>query len=162
MPLALLLLGCSGDTTKAPPPAVKVEPERLEEEDETLPESPFALPGIQASSAVHLTRKAIIFDSKTIAAIDDGSLELSAVDRHLIGTLFEAFAEDVERAEQLASRRGTERDSTLVVCADASTSFATLIDVLYTAGRAGFRTYEFVATTGPGTYGVLADKAATS
>lgn len=160
MPVALSLLGCPGDTPKAadveaPPSKTAADPETSKQKELTLPSVPFELPSFKSTNEIRLTRTSIEFNSKTVAAIKDGAVEPKAVDRHLIGSLFDACAEDVEKDKQLAARQGVERDTNLVVVADASTTFGTLVDVLYTAGRAEFQTYDFVATTGPGASGAV-------
>lgn len=160
MPLALSLMGCSSDTpkaagAKAPPSEPPAETQREKDDDQTLPSVPFALPSFKSANEIRLTRTSILFNSKTVAAIKDGTVDPAAVERHLIGSLFDACSEDVEKDKQLAARQGVERDANLVVFADASTTFGTLVDVLYTAGRAEFQTYDFVATTGPGTSGAV-------
>ncbi|MCA9637454.1 MAG: hypothetical protein KC420_15615, partial [Myxococcales bacterium] len=54
-----------------------------------------------------------------------------------------AFSEEADKAKQLAENRGTEWEGRLIIVGDQALKFSTLVDVLYTAGRAEFKEYTF-------------------
>lgn len=100
---------------------------------------------IQDGIPVYIAQRSITFGSKKIVQIDEnGDIEAGAVSNHLIGPLYDAMAEEADKAKQMAASQGSEEWSgRVILVGDQSLKFSTLVDVMYTAGRAEFREYAF-------------------
>lgn len=100
---------------------------------------------IQDGIPVYIAQRSITFGSKKIVQIDEnGDIEPGAVQNHLIGPLYDAMAEEADKAKQMAAAQGSEEWSgRVILVGDQSLKFSTLVDVMYTAGRAEFREYAF-------------------
>ncbi|MCB9569889.1 MAG: biopolymer transporter ExbD [Myxococcales bacterium] len=99
---------------------------------------------IQDGMPVFVTVRGITFQDKKLVTMDsEGNVDSSMVQNHLIGPLFDAFSEEADKAKQLAENRGTEWEGRLIIVGDQALKFSTLVDVLYTAGRAEFKEYTF-------------------
>jgi len=99
---------------------------------------------IQDGIPVYISKRAITFNSKNLVKIEDGEIEASAVQNHLIGDLYDAMAEEADKAKQMSANQGKEEWSgRIILVGDQSLRFSTLVDVMYTAGRAEFREYAF-------------------
>lgn len=100
---------------------------------------------IQDGIPVYIAQRSITFGSKKIVQIDEnGDIEAGAVQNHLIGPLYDAMAEEADKAKQMAAAQGSEEWSgRVILVGDQSLKFSTLVDVMYTAGRAEFREYAF-------------------
>lgn len=99
---------------------------------------------IQDGIPVFVTVRGITFmDKKLVTMTADGVVDPAMVQNHLIGPLFDAFQEESDKAKALSENRGKEWEGRLIVVGDQSLKFSTLIDVLYTAGRAEFKEYTF-------------------
>ena len=100
---------------------------------------------IQDGIPVYIAQRSITFGSKKIVQIDEnGDIEAGAVQNHLIGPLYDAMAEEADKAKQMAAAQGQEEWSgRVILVGDQSLKFSTLVDVMYTAGRAEFREYAF-------------------
>lgn len=105
--------------------------------------------------AVYVTTEHITVNARKVAMVKDGKLDPSVMQGHLIGPLFDALAEEADKAKQMAKAASTEWASTLVVVADKRINQDLLIDVMYSAGRAEFSRHAFVAQTAPYEQGVL-------
>src|SRR5690606_7261235 len=71
-------------------------------------------------------------------------VDRKAVRAHLIDPLFDQLAQEVDKAKQIAEIRAQAWDRRLIVAADADTPYLTLVEVMYTAGRAEFSNYAIV------------------
>jgi biopolymer transport protein ExbD len=102
--------------------------------------------GIPLTSGVPvvLTQTEITFNARMIAQLADGVLADSDIRNHLIPMLFEALDEEALKSKQVAEIRGQAWDEPLLIVADARTPFATIVNVMYTGGRAEFSRYGFV------------------
>jgi biopolymer transport protein ExbD len=100
---------------------------------------------IQDGIPVYIAARSITFGSKKIVQIDEnGDIEAGAVQNHLIGPLYDAMAEEADKAKQMAAAQGNDEWSgRVILVGDQSLKFSTLVDVMYTAGRAEFREYAF-------------------
>ncbi|MEZ4382104.1 MAG: biopolymer transporter ExbD [Nannocystaceae bacterium] len=99
---------------------------------------------IQDGMPVFVTVRGITFqDKKVVTMTAEGEVDPAMVQNHLIGPLFDSFSEEADKAKQLAENRGTEWEGRLILVGDQMLKFSTLVDVLYTAGRAEFKEYTF-------------------
>jgi len=100
---------------------------------------------IQDGIPVYIAARSITFGSKKIVQIDEnGDIEAGAVQNHLIGPLYDAMAEEADKSKQMAAAQGNEEWSgRVILVGDQSLKFSTLVDVMYTAGRAEYREYAF-------------------
>jgi hypothetical protein len=82
-------------------------------------------------------------DKKIITLTPEGDIDPGMVENHLIGPLYDAMAEEVDKAKAMAENTNREWEGRLIVVGDARLKFSALVDVMYTAGRAEFREYAF-------------------
>jgi biopolymer transport protein ExbD len=93
---------------------------------------------------IYVSSRAIIFNSKKIVQLDEnGDVDSSQINAHLIGPLYDALAEEADKAKQMAESRGQEWSARVILVGDQNLKFSTLVDVMYTAGRAEFGEYAF-------------------
>lgn len=124
--------------------------------DQTLAAVDGKLPPVPQGAKLHVSRDAVVFDSRNVARIDaDGAVEEMAMQGHLISPLYDVLAEQADIEKQTADIKGDDWNATVLLVADASTPFSTLVNVMYTAGRAEYRNYALVAETGPVEYGAI-------
>jgi biopolymer transport protein ExbD len=99
---------------------------------------------IQDGIPVYIAQRSITFQNKKIVQIDEnGDIEAGALQNHLIGPLYDAMAEEADKAKQMAAAQGNEWSGRVILVGDQNLKFSTLVDVMYTAGRAEFREYAF-------------------
>ena len=100
---------------------------------------------IQDGIPVYISKRSITFNNKKIVQIDEnGEIDPAALQNHLIGPLYDAMAEEADKAKQMASNQGKEDWSgRIILVGDQNLKVSTLVDVMYTAGRAEFREYAF-------------------
>lgn len=99
---------------------------------------------IQDGTPVYISARAITFANKKIVQIDEnGDIDPAALQNHLIGPLYDAMAEEADKAKQMAANTGGEWTGRVILVGDQSLKFSTIVDVMYTAGRAEFREYAF-------------------
>lgn len=99
---------------------------------------------IQEGVAVYVSTRAITFNNKKIVQLDDaGEVDPAALQGHLIGPLFDAMAEEADKSKQMAAAQGTEWTGVVILVGDQSLKFSTIVNVMYTAGRAEYREYAF-------------------
>jgi biopolymer transport protein ExbD len=98
---------------------------------------------IQDGVPVYISTRDITFGAEKIVQLNDGELDAAAVNQHLIGPLFDALSEEADKAKQMAEAKGTEWEGRVILVGDAGLKFSTLVDVLYTAGKAEFKEYAF-------------------
>jgi biopolymer transport protein ExbD len=104
----------------------------------------FADSPIQDGIPVYIAARSITFGSKKIVQIDEnGDIEAGAVQNHLIGPLYDLMAEEADKSKQLAASKNEEWAGRVILVGDTTLKFSTLVDVMYTAGRAEFREYAF-------------------
>jgi biopolymer transport protein ExbD len=99
---------------------------------------------IQDGVAVYVSTRAITFNNKKIVQLDEGGeVDPAALQNHLIGPLFDAMSEEADKAKQMAAAQGTEWSGTVILIGDQHLKFSTIVNVMYTAGRAEYREYAF-------------------
>lgn len=99
---------------------------------------------IQDGVPVYVSTRDITFgDKKLVQLNDDGEVEAAALNKHLIGPLYDALAEEADKSKQMAEARGTDWAGRIIIVGDQRLKFKTLVDVMYTAGRAEYREYSF-------------------
>jgi len=100
---------------------------------------------IQDGIPVYVSKRSITFNNKKLIQIDEnGDIDPAAVQNHLIGPLYDAMAEEADKAKQMSANQGEEEWSgRIILVGDQTLKFSTLVDVMYTAGRAEFREYAF-------------------
>jgi biopolymer transport protein ExbD len=100
---------------------------------------------IQDGIPVYISKRSITFNNKAIVQIDEnGDIDPAAVQNHLIGPLYDAMAEEADKAKQMSANQGKEEWSgRIILVGDTTLKFSTLVDVMYTAGRAEYREYAF-------------------
>lgn len=104
------------------------------------------LPNVEASTAadiadVQVLRAFIDVGGESVVKIEDDHIVEADKEGHLLPKLFDALSKQAA-AERAAV--GESWDARLVLAVDGNTRFDTLVDVMYTAGRAGFVDYAFV------------------
>lgn len=123
-----------------------------DERDESKPRLPKVageLPALSDVPALYVGPATLRFESMELARIDGGAIEASQKRGHLVLPLRDHLSEWVTRD---TTQSDTKR---VAVHADGSTPFGELVDVLYTAGKSGFRVYEFVAIGSSGKRGSI-------
>lgn len=99
---------------------------------------------IQDGVPVYVSQRAITFNNKKLVQLDEnGEVEAGALQGHLIGPLYDAMAEEADKAKQMKEQQGEEWAGRLILVGDQKLKFATLVNVMYTAGRAEFREFAF-------------------
>jgi biopolymer transport protein ExbD len=93
---------------------------------------------------VVVTQTEITCNDQMIARLADGELADRDVRNHVILTLFDQLDEEVLKSKQIAEMRGEAWNEPLLIAADARTPFATIVDVMFTAGRAEFSRFCFI------------------
>ncbi len=93
---------------------------------------------------VYVTQRGITFgDKKVVAMTADGDIEQGSVQNHLIGPLYDAMSEEVDKAKSLAENTGKPWEGRAILIGDQDLKFSVLVDVMFTAGRAEFTEYSF-------------------
>jgi biopolymer transport protein ExbD len=110
--------------------------------EQKIPMSRMDAP-IQEGSDVYISSREIVFGEKKLVQLQEGEIDPNEVKGHLIGPLYDALAEEVDKAKQMAESRQTEWAGRLIIVGDQDLKFSTLVDVMYTAGRAEFVEYAF-------------------
>lgn len=99
---------------------------------------------IQQGVAIYISSKELIFNEKKLVALKDGELDQNAIkNKHLIQPLYDAMVEEAEKAKQMAEQTQTEWEARAIIIGDQKLKFKTLVDVMYTAGRAEYVEYAF-------------------
>ena len=110
--------------------------------DQKIPLSKVDSP-IQEGSPIYISNREIIFNEKKLVSLKDGEIDPNEVNGHLIGPLFDALSEEADKAKQMAEARQVEWDARIILVGDERLKFKTLVDVMYTAGRAEYAEYAF-------------------
>jgi len=93
---------------------------------------------------VYVSTRAITFNNKRLVQLDDeGNVDPAALTGHLIGPLYDAMAEEAEKAKLMKEAQGEVWSGRLILIGDQKLKFSTLVNVMYTAGRAEFAEYAF-------------------
>jgi biopolymer transport protein ExbD len=98
---------------------------------------------IQAGVAVYISSKELIFNEKKLVTLKDGQLDENSVKGHLITDLYDKMVEEAEKAKEMAEARQQVWEGRLILIGDQSLKFKTIVDVMFTAGRAKYTEYAF-------------------
>ncbi len=99
---------------------------------------------MQDGIPIYISLRGITFDTKKIVSMTpEGDIDPTVVTQHLIGPLYDALAEEVDKAKTLAENTGKEWSARAIIVGDQELKFSALVDVMYTAGRAEFANYSF-------------------
>ena len=100
---------------------------------------------IQDGIPVYVSQRSITFNNKKIVQLDDnGEIDPAALQNNLIGPLYDAMAEEADKAKQMSAAKGEEEwNGRVILVGDEKLKFKTLVAVMYTAGRAEFKEYAF-------------------
>ncbi len=99
---------------------------------------------IQNGDAVYVSSKELMFNEKKLVALKDGELDENAIkNKHLIQPLYDALVEEAEKSKQMAEQLQQDWEARLIIIGDQKLKFKTLVDIMYTAGRAEYVEYAF-------------------
>ena len=99
---------------------------------------------IQQGVAIYISSKEMIFNEKKLVALKDGEIDPNAIkNKHLIQPLYDAMMEEADKAKQMAEQTQQEWEARAIIIGDQKLKFKTLVDVMYTAGRAEYVEYAF-------------------
>lgn len=158
--LALMLLGCKADEPDPGRPDT-VEPSEGKQDkvertvDETVePDSDRITPlegqqlpkiadgtQIPEGIVVYASMTELTFNGEVLAALQSGVPSAEAVQRHVILPLRDQLEANVAAAYE------DEWDGRMLLAFDARVPFSTVVDALYTGGRAGFTNYAFIVAS---------------
>jgi biopolymer transport protein ExbD len=100
---------------------------------------------IQDGVPLYVSAREITFnDKKLVALTEDGEVDPGALEKNvLITPLYDAMAEEADKAKQMAEAKGEPWSGRVILIGDQSLKFSTLVKVLATAGRAEYVEYAF-------------------
>ena len=100
---------------------------------------------IQDGVPVYISKRAITFGDQTVVQLDgNGDVDPAAKQGHLIGPLYDLMAEEADKAKSMSTSKGEETwGGRIILVGDQNLKFSTLVDVMYTAGKAEYREYAF-------------------
>ncbi len=104
---------------------------------------------------VYVSAKVLRFEDEVLSAIDGGRLDPASLRGHLVEPLFDRLTARIGEAKKAAKALDDEWDPRLVIVADESLPYETLVDVMYTAGYAEVRYYDFVVMSSSAEAGVV-------
>lgn len=110
--------------------------------DQKIPMSRVDAP-IQEGVAVYVSSKELLFNEKKLVQLQDGELKPDDVKNHMIAPLYEKMVEEADISKQMADSRGEEWNGRVILIGDQKLKFSTLVDIMYTAGRAEYSEYAF-------------------
>lgn len=102
---------------------------------------------IPAGIVVVVAQTEITFNDRMITGLAAGELADRDLRNHLILALYDQLEEEVSKSKHVAEMRNETWDSSLIIVADARTPFATLVNVMFTAGRAELSRFGFVVAS---------------
>ena len=99
---------------------------------------------LQDGMPVYISQRSITFGSQTVVQIDEnGDVDPGALQGHLITPLFDLMAEEADKAKATAASKSEEWSGRIILVGDQNLKFKTLVDVMYTAGKAEYQQYAF-------------------
>lgn len=98
---------------------------------------------LQNGQAIYVSSRDLVFNEKKLVKLTDGELDPAAVKEHRIDALFVALEEEAARAQEISSNLGEKWEGRVIIIGDEELKFSSLVDVMFTAGRAGFKTFSF-------------------
>jgi biopolymer transport protein ExbD len=110
--------------------------------EQKIPMSPVDAP-MQSGEPIYVSTRDLVFGDKKIAKLSDGVIDPGVVNNHLIEALHQPMLEQAEKGKALADVQGKEWPALAIIIGDADLKFTSLVDVMFTAGRAGYTKYAF-------------------
>lgn len=98
---------------------------------------------LQNGQAIYVSNRDLVFNEKKLVKLTEGELDPSAVTDHQINALFQAMQEEADRAKAMSEARGEPWVGRAIIIGDERLKFSALVDVMFTAGRAGYTEYSF-------------------
>lgn len=98
---------------------------------------------LQNGQAIYVSSRDLVFNEKKLVKLTEGELDPNSVKEHLIESLFSALEEEATRAQEISSNLGEEWEGRVIIIGDEDLKFTSLVDVMFTAGRAGFKQFSF-------------------
>jgi len=100
---------------------------------------------IQDGVPIYVTTRSITFGNKKVVQLDEnGEVDPAALQGHLIGPLYDLMAEEADKGKQMSAAKGEEEwAGAVILVGDQTLKFSTLVNVMYTAGKAEYREYFF-------------------
>lgn len=110
--------------------------------DQKIPLSAMDAP-LKEGIPVYISSRQLMFGEESLAVLDEGVLDPSSVQGHIIPAFFEKLEEETEKSKQVYEQRGETWVGHLIVIGDEGLKFSTIVDVMYTAGRLEYSEYSF-------------------
>jgi hypothetical protein len=110
--------------------------------EQKIPMSRMDAP-IKEGVAIYISSRELIFNEEQLATLTEGELDPNVVQGHVIRPLFEKLEEETEKSKQVFEARGEEWVGHVILIGDSALKFATIVDVMYTAGRLEYSEYSF-------------------
>lgn len=98
---------------------------------------------LQNGQAIYVSSRDLVFNEKKLVKLTEGEFDAAAVEGHKITPLFDALQEEGNRAKDIAAGLGEEWEGRAIIIGDEGLKFSALVDVMYTAGQAGFKQFSF-------------------
>lgn len=99
---------------------------------------------IPEGTVVYASMTELSLDDHLLATLRSGVPSAEVVEQHLILPLYERLEEDAEKQRMVASTRAQEWEGRMLLAFDERVPFSTVVDTMYTGGRAGFSNYAFI------------------
>jgi hypothetical protein len=91
---------------------------------------------------LYASPEAVTFADRRLVLLTQGSLAASDHNQALVGAVFDAVAEEVDKLSALVERSGRQERFKLSIAADPGLPWATVGKLLWTAGRAGVQSLD--------------------
>ena len=110
--------------------------------DQKIPLSRADRP-MQNGSPIYISSRDLVFKEKKLVKLNEGEIDQNEVNNHLITTLYDAMVEEADKSKTIATMRNEEWDARAIIVGDANLKFSAIVDVMFTANRAGYSEYAF-------------------
>lgn len=114
---------------------------------QTIPTVPHTRP-IRSGTPIYIGATELRFNERKLASLKDGVFGTEDVRSHLVLPLNDALLEAVDKERATAEKLGEEWPARASLIVDEKVKVETLIDVMYTCGRAEFNEYDFIVRDG--------------
>lgn len=98
--------------------------------------------------AIYVTRDAIRFNGQSLGSLADGEPAETELDGRLIRRVHDAFADVAEQQQAIHSANGEEWRRPVVIAADASTPYSTILAMIETTAELGFDEFGLAVDAG--------------
>jgi hypothetical protein len=99
---------------------------------------------IPAGIVVYASMTEMTFNDNLLAALQSGVPSAEVVERHVILPLYERLEEEAEKQRMVDPASAAEWEGRMLLAFDERVPFSTVVDTMYTGGRAGFANYAFI------------------